>query len=89
MDLALAGKKAIVSGASRGIGKAIATLLAEEGASLALCARGEEKLQEVADGLSATTKVLQPGPRRGRPRRAARLRRRERRRRSEVSTSWW
>jgi 3-oxoacyl-[acyl-carrier protein] reductase len=58
MDLALAGKKAIVSGASRGIGLAIARLLADEGVSLALCARGEEKLQAVADELSATTKVF-------------------------------
>jgi 3-oxoacyl-[acyl-carrier protein] reductase len=57
MDLGLAGKKAIVSGASRGIGLAIARLLAEEGASLALCARGAEKLDKVAEELSATTKV--------------------------------
>lgn len=57
MDLALAGKKAVVSGASRGIGLATARLLAEEGVSLAICARGDEKLREVAEELSSTTKV--------------------------------
>ncbi len=42
MDLDLTGKKAIVTGGSRGIGRAIAELLAEEGADVAICARGRE-----------------------------------------------
>ncbi|HEU0157565.1 MAG TPA: SDR family NAD(P)-dependent oxidoreductase, partial [Stellaceae bacterium] len=40
VDLGLGGKKAIVTGGSRGIGRAIAGLLAEEGCDVAICARG-------------------------------------------------
>ena len=46
MDLKLKGKKAIVTGASRGIGLRIARQLADEGMDLAICARGEEGLQK-------------------------------------------
>lgn len=44
MDLGLTGKVAMISGASRGIGKAIAAGLAAEGCRLSLCARGSEAL---------------------------------------------
>ena len=44
MDLGLAGKVALVTGSSRGIGRAIASRLVEEGADVVFCARGEEAL---------------------------------------------
>lgn len=44
MDLGLAGKKAIVTGGSRGIGKAICQTLLAEGAAVATCARGAATL---------------------------------------------
>lgn len=51
MELGLAGKVALVTGANRGIGAAIATELANEGMNLCLVARDSDKLAEVADSL--------------------------------------
>ena len=45
MDLGLTNKVAIVTGASRGIGRSIALGLADEGCHVAICARGEEQLR--------------------------------------------
>jgi 3-oxoacyl-[acyl-carrier protein] reductase len=53
MDLALGGKVAIIAGGSRGIGRATALVLAGEGCRLALAARGEEALREVAREVEA------------------------------------
>lgn len=49
----LGGKTAIVTGASKGIGRAIAELFAEEGANVVLTARGKELLDEVVAGITA------------------------------------
>ena len=46
MDLGLAGKKAIVVGGARGIGYAIAEVLAREGCDLAISARGEDAVKD-------------------------------------------
>ena len=48
MDLGLTGRVAMISGASRGIGKAVALGLAEEGCRLSLCARGRQDLDETS-----------------------------------------
>src|SRR5689334_172204 len=48
MSNKLAGKVAVVTGASRGIGRGIALALAGEGASLVLSARGSEGLEQTA-----------------------------------------
>jgi 3-oxoacyl-[acyl-carrier protein] reductase len=53
MDLKLKGKKAIVTGASRGIGRSIALALADEGADVAVCARGQAGVDEVVDAIKA------------------------------------
>jgi 3-oxoacyl-[acyl-carrier protein] reductase len=48
MDLGLAGKVALVTAASRGLGRAVALELAAEGAHVALCARGADDLTAAA-----------------------------------------
>jgi len=52
MDLGIAGKRALVLGASRGLGRAIATALAAEGAEVVLAARNRERLADVAAAIT-------------------------------------
>jgi NAD(P)-dependent dehydrogenase (short-subunit alcohol dehydrogenase family) len=51
MDLGLRGKKAIVTGATKGIGRAIVELLAAEGADIGFCARNEDEVAEATIAL--------------------------------------
>ena len=53
MDLGLKGKGVVVTGASSGIGRAIAIEFAHEGANLAICARGREALEKARSELEA------------------------------------
>ena len=53
MDFGLQGKRALVTGGSRGIGKAVARALAREGCQVAICARGREALEAAAASIEA------------------------------------
>jgi NAD(P)-dependent dehydrogenase (short-subunit alcohol dehydrogenase family) len=52
MDLGLTGRTALVTGGSRGFGKAVALRLAAEGAHVALLARGADALAEAAEDVA-------------------------------------
>jgi 3-oxoacyl-[acyl-carrier protein] reductase len=60
VNLGLTGKAALVTGASRGIGAAIATALAAEGCRVAIVARGETDLAALAERLRATDADILP-----------------------------
>ena len=53
MDLQLQGARALITGGSKGIGRAIAEALADEGCSIALCARNQEEIDAAVESLSS------------------------------------
>lgn len=55
MELGLEGKRALVAAASRGLGRAIALRLAEEGAKVAICARDAGRLEQTAVEIKGKT----------------------------------
>ncbi|HWP92774.1 MAG TPA: SDR family oxidoreductase [Thermodesulfobacteriota bacterium] len=57
MDLGIKDKVAIVLASSKGLGKAVAIGLAEEGVNLTICARGKEALEKTADEIRDKTGV--------------------------------
>jgi 3-oxoacyl-[acyl-carrier protein] reductase len=58
MQLGLRGKVAVITGASRGIGKAVAQALQEEGCAIAICSRKTAQLDAAVAELSAKGRVL-------------------------------
>ena len=68
MDLELGGKVVLVTGGSEGLGAAVALRLVREGARVALCARGAERLESTAatlreaggDVLTRVTDITRP-----------------------------
>ena len=57
MDLGLTGKKALVTGATKGLGRAVAETLLAEGASVAICARDAEGVEAAVSELSSQGEV--------------------------------
>ena len=55
MDLGIEGRVALLTGASRGIGRACAASLAAEGARVAICARGREAVEAAARDIAEET----------------------------------
>ncbi|MBT0772404.1 SDR family oxidoreductase [Kineosporia sp. J2-2] len=58
MDLGLSDRVYVVTGASRGLGRACAELLAAEGARLVLCSRNEDELKATATALGGSERAI-------------------------------
>ena len=57
MDFGLTNRRALVTGASRGLGRAIAEALRSEGAAVAICARNAERIEAAAKEIGAVSIV--------------------------------
>lgn len=57
MDLGIRDKRVLVMGSSTGLGRAIAKTMVDEGARVAVCARGEERLRKTAAAIGAEVAV--------------------------------
>ena len=55
MDLGIRGRVAVVGGGSKGLGKACALSLAQEGANVVICSRNTEDLETAAQEIRAST----------------------------------
>ena len=53
MDLQIKGQKALITGGTKGIGRAIADALADEGSNVSICARNEDEVNAAVEALSA------------------------------------
>jgi NAD(P)-dependent dehydrogenase (short-subunit alcohol dehydrogenase family) len=58
MELGLRGKKVLVTGATKGIGRAIASAFLEEGAELSICARSAEDVDATVEALGHSGRVI-------------------------------
>ena len=58
MDLGLAGKKAFITGSTKGLGRGIAEALLAEGASVAICARNADEVAAAVAELSTKGTVV-------------------------------
>jgi 3-oxoacyl-[acyl-carrier protein] reductase len=58
MDLGIVGKVALVTAASKGLGRAAALALSSEGANVAICARGEDRLRTTASEMPGETLAI-------------------------------
>ena len=61
MDLGIAGKRALVTGASKGIGRAVASALVAEGARVAIASRSRERIEATAAEIGAEGFVFDSG----------------------------
>lgn len=62
MDLGLTGRAAVITGGSKGIGRAVALALARERARVAICARGRAELEEAAREVEAEGSTVYAAP---------------------------